>query len=55
MGYLHEGHLTLLKRARKKADLLILTLFVNPTQYDPNEDLSRYPRYEKGELAKAKA
>lgn len=55
MGYLHEGHLTLLRKARKKADLLILTLFVNPTQFGPKEDLKRYPRDLLGDLAKAKA
>lgn len=44
MGYLHEGHLSLVKIARHHADLVVLTLFVNPTQFGPNEDLSRYPR-----------
>lgn len=54
MGYLHEGHLSLLRKARQKSDILILTLFVNPTQFGPKEDLSRYPRDTKGDLAKAK-
>ena len=54
MGFLHEGHLTLLNKARKLADVVILTLFVNPTQFNPKEDLSRYPRDVRGDLAKAK-
>ncbi len=55
MGYLHEGHLTLLRRARKAADIVILTLFVNPTQFGPKEDLDKYPRDMKGDLAKARS
>ena len=44
MGYLHSGHTSLFDRARAEADLLIVTLFVNPTQFAPSEDLSSYPR-----------
>lgn len=54
MGYLHEGHLSLLRAGRARADILILTLFVNPTQFSANEDLAVYPRDEAGDLAKAR-
>jgi pantoate--beta-alanine ligase len=52
MGYLHEGHLALVNRARELAPRVIATIFVNPTQFAPHEDLGRYPRDEAGDIAK---
>jgi pantoate--beta-alanine ligase len=55
MGYLHEGHRALMRRAREENDVAILTIFVNPTQFGPNEDFKTYPRDEQRDLGIARA
>ena len=54
MGFLHEGHLELMQVGKRYADKLIISIFVNPTQFGPSEDYGRYPRDTEGDLKKAR-
>lgn len=53
MGALHEGHLSLIRAARARSDVLVLSIFVNPLQFSPSEDLAEYPRDERRDLEAA--
>ena len=50
MGYLHEGHASLLRKARERSNTVVMSIFVNPLQFGPNEDLASYPRDEQRDL-----
>lgn len=53
MGFLHDGHLELMRTGKKQADVLVISIFVNPKQFGPAEDLDEYPRDMEGDLSKA--
>jgi pantoate--beta-alanine ligase len=55
MGFLHEGHVSLIRRGLTTADIVVTTIFVNPAQFAPTEDFDRYPRDLRGDLQKIKA
>jgi pantoate--beta-alanine ligase len=55
MGALHEGHLALIRRARRECDRVVVSIYVNPTQFGPKEDLAQYPRPRRQDLALCRA
>jgi pantoate--beta-alanine ligase len=55
MGYFHEGHLALMRKVKKMADCVVVSIYVNPTQFGPKEDFSRYPRDLKRDLKMAES